>query len=137
MKAVTPPPAPLPDMYALCGNPIAHPEGVNRGTPNITADNTFNSPDGLGFDRAGRLWILTDGKYSNKGDYVGQGNNQMLVGDPVSGEIRRFMVGPKSCELTGITFTRTTRRCSSTCSIREKRATRTSRTTARARVHRC
>ena len=55
------------DMYALCGNPIAHPEGVNRGTPNITADNTFNSPDGLGFDRAGRLWILTDGKYSNKG----------------------------------------------------------------------
>ncbi|SUB18481.1 Predicted phosphatase [Pantoea agglomerans] len=29
----------------------------------------------------------------------------MLVGDPDSGEIRRFMVGPKSCELTGITFT--------------------------------
>lgn len=29
----------------------------------------------------------------------------MLVGDPDSGEIRRFMVGPKSCELTGNTFT--------------------------------
>lgn len=93
------------DIYVLCGNPIAYPEGVNRGTPNITAENTFNSPDGLGFDKAGRLWILTDGKYSNKGDYQGQGNNQMLVGDPQSGEIRRFMVGPKSCELTGITFT--------------------------------
>ncbi|WON78278.1 PhoX family phosphatase [Serratia sp. UGAL515B_01] len=93
------------DIYVLGGNPIAHPEGINRGTPNITAENTFNSPDGLGFDEAGRLWILTDGKYSNKGDYQGQGNNQMLVGDPKSGEIRRFMVGPKSCELTGIAFT--------------------------------
>ncbi|MEN4549924.1 PhoX family phosphatase [Pantoea agglomerans] len=93
------------DIYALCGNPIAHPEGIYRGTPNITAENTFNSPDGLGFDAQGRLWILTDGKYSNKEDYQGQGNNQMLVGDPDSGEIRRFMVGPKSCELTGITFT--------------------------------
>ncbi|WP_426816958.1 PhoX family protein [Winslowiella sp. 2C04] len=93
------------DMFVLCGNPIAHPQGVNRGTPNITAENTFNSPDGLGFDRDGRLWILTDGKYSNQGDYAGQGNNQMLVGDPASGEIRRFMVGPKSCELTGIAFT--------------------------------
>jgi secreted PhoX family phosphatase len=93
------------DIFVLCGNPIAHPQGVQRGTPNITTDNTFNSPDGLGFDSAGRLWILTDGKYSNEGDYQGQGNNQMLVGDPNSGEIRRFMVGPKSCELTGITFT--------------------------------
>lgn len=93
------------DMYALCGNPIAHPEGINRGSPNITADNTFNSPDGLGFDQDGRLWILTDGNYSNKDDFAGQGNNQMLVGDPHSGEIRRFMVGPKSCELTGIAFT--------------------------------
>ncbi|PJG58330.1 PhoX family protein [Aeromonas cavernicola] len=93
------------DIYLLAGNPIAYPEGINRGTPNITVDNTFNSPDGLAFDAAGRLWILTDGKYSNEGDYQGQGNNQMLVGDPNSGEIRRFMVGPKSCELTGITFT--------------------------------
>lgn len=29
------------------------------------------------------------------------GNNQMLVGDPDSGEIRRFLVGPKGCEVTG------------------------------------
>ncbi|MCZ4059316.1 PhoX family phosphatase [Pantoea sp. LMR881] len=93
------------DIFVLCGNPIAHPEGIYRGTPNITAENTFNSPDGLGFDAQGRLWILTDGKYSNEEDYQGQGNNQMLVGDPNTGEIRRFMVGPKSCELTGIAFT--------------------------------
>ena len=32
------------------------------------------------------------------------GNNQMLAGDPVTGEIRRFMVGPKECEVTGLTW---------------------------------
>ena len=42
----------------------------------------FNSPDGLGFDKAGRLWILTDGDYSNAGDFAGMGNNQMLCADP-------------------------------------------------------
>ena len=62
----------------------------------------FNSPDGLAFDGNGMLWIQTDGKYSNKDDFAGMGNNQMLVGDPVSGEIKRFMVGPKECEITGI-----------------------------------
>src|SRR3546814_20981777 len=29
----------------------------------------------------------------------------MLCADPVSKEIRRFFVGPKECEVTGITFT--------------------------------
>ena len=28
----------------------------------------------------------------------------MLIGDPVTGEIKRFMVGPKECEITGITW---------------------------------
>ncbi|MCY1456965.1 hypothetical protein D9M71_742190 [compost metagenome] len=64
----------------------------------------FNSPDGLGFDPDGRLWILTDGDYSNSGDFAGMGNNQMLCADPVSGEIRRFVVGPVACEVTGIAF---------------------------------
>jgi secreted PhoX family phosphatase len=62
----------------------------------------FNSPDGLAFDDKGMLWIQTDGKYSNKDDYAGMGNNQMLVGDPDTGEIQRFLVGPKECEVTGI-----------------------------------
>ena len=39
------------------------------------------------------------------GAYEGQGINQMLVADPVSGEIRRFLVGPSGCEITGITWT--------------------------------
>ena len=64
----------------------------------------FNSPDGLAFDSKGMLWIKTDGKYSNVGDFFGMGNNQMLVADPKSGEIQRFLVGPKECEITGITW---------------------------------
>lgn len=95
------------DIFVLAGNPLKYPERGNlkSGSANITADNTFNSPDGLAFDSAGRLWIQTDGKYSNSGDYEGQGNNQMLCADPVSREIRRFFVGPKECEVTGIAFT--------------------------------
>ncbi len=67
-------------------------------------DNMFNSPDGLGFDQTGRLWIQTDGAYSNKGEYAGMGNNSMFCGDPDSGEIRRFLTGPTACEITGLTF---------------------------------
>ncbi|MBP6018286.1 MAG: PhoX family phosphatase [Burkholderiaceae bacterium] len=95
------------DIFVLAGNPVKHTDRSNlkSGSANITTDNTFNSPDGLGFDKDGRLWIQTDGKYSNSGDYEGQGNNQMLCADPVSKEIRRFFVGPKECEVTGITFT--------------------------------
>ena len=55
-------------------------------------------------DKFGNLWILTDGKYSNKGNFAGVGNNQMLLGNTVTGEISRFLVGPKECEVTGITW---------------------------------
>ena len=89
------------DLYVMAGNPVQHSD-LNAGSRNLNVDNMFNSPDGLGFDGQGRLWIQTDGKYSNNGDFAGHGNNQMLVGDPLSGEIRRFMVGPKECEITGL-----------------------------------
>jgi secreted PhoX family phosphatase len=95
------------DIFVLAGNPsvAANVGTLKAGSSNVTTSNTFNSPDGLGFDQFGRLWIQTDGKYSNTSDYANQGNNQMLAADPVTKEIRRFLVGPKECEVTGLTFT--------------------------------
>lgn len=63
---------------------------------------TFNSPDGIFVAPSGLLWILTDG-YANADR--GFGHQQMLACDPDSGDIRRFLVGPKGCEITGITTT--------------------------------
>ena len=91
------------DLYVVAGNPTVHTD-ANAGSSNVNADNMFNSPDGLAFDSMGRIWIQTDGNYSNEDQFAGQGNNQMLVGDPETGEIRRFMVGPKQCEVTGFAW---------------------------------
>ena len=91
------------DLFVVAGNPTVHSD-ANAGSSNVNADNMFNSPDGLAFDSMGRIWIQTDGNYSNEGDFAGQGNNQMLVGDPETGEIRRLMVGPKQCEVTGFAW---------------------------------
>lgn len=92
------------DLYLIAGNPTVHKDDLYAGSDNINKDNMFNSPDGIGFDKAGRLWIQTDGNFSNTGDFAGQGNNQMLCGDPKTGEVRRFLTGPIGCEITGLTF---------------------------------
>lgn len=93
------------DIYVLAGNPeIYASDDPRSGSDNITPENMFNSPDGIGFDKDGRLWIQTDGNYSNSGDFAGMGNNQMLCGDPNTGEIKRFLTGPTGCEITGLTF---------------------------------
>lgn len=91
------------EVFVLCGDPESTDPG-KRG--NIKGD-AFASPDGLWFDRDGRLWIQTDvsGSVINRGDYQRLGNNQMLVADVGSGEIRRFLTGPKGCEITGISAT--------------------------------
>jgi secreted PhoX family phosphatase len=91
------------DLYVLAGNPTVHSD-ANAGSENVNDGNMFNSPDGIKFDSSGLLWIQTDGNYSNAEDFAGQGNNQMLAGDPVTGEIRRFLVGPRECEVTGLTW---------------------------------
>jgi hypothetical protein len=69
-------------------------------------DKGFGSPDGLWFDRRGVLWIQTDVSTStlNRGPYARLGNNQMLAADVATGEIRRFLVGPVNCEITGCTM---------------------------------
>jgi len=91
------------DLYVLAGNPDVH-QDDRAGSDNVSAGNMFNSPDGIKFDSNGILWIQTDGNYSNEGDFAGHGNNQMLAGDPATGEIRRFLVGPNECEVTGLTW---------------------------------
>lgn len=92
------------DLYVMAGNPTVHAEGPYAGTANINAGNLFNSPDGMMIDTTGLIWIQTDGDDSNEGEFAGMGNNQMLAGDPVSGEIRRFMTGPLGSEVTGLTW---------------------------------
>ena len=91
------------DLYVMAGNPVVHADAY-AGSANITPGNMFNSPDGMKFDSTGMLWIQTDGEDSNEEGFAGMGNNQMLVGDPVSGEIARFLTGPKGCEVTGSTW---------------------------------
>ena len=91
------------DLFAMAGNPAVH-DDLRRGSSNINIHNMFNSPDGLAFDRNGLLWIQTDGNYSNQGDFNGMGNNQMLLGNTQTGEIKRFLVGPKEAEITGFTY---------------------------------
>ncbi|WP_313951080.1 PhoX family phosphatase [Accumulibacter sp.] len=91
------------DVFVLCGDP-QNADPNQQG--NIKGD-AFGSPDGLWFDQAGRLWIQTDvaGSVLNRAEYQRLGNNQMLVADVVSGEVRRFLTGPLGCEVTGITAT--------------------------------
>ena len=89
------------DLYVMAGNPEVG-EGLYAGSENITAGNMFNSPDGMVIDSTGLIWIQTDGDDSNEGEFAGMGNNQMLAGDPVTGEIARFLTGPNGCEVTGL-----------------------------------
>lgn len=91
------------DLYVMAGNPSTQ-EGLYAGSSNINEGNMFNSPDGMQFDSTGIVWIQTDGKDNNTGEFEGMGNNQMLAGDPVTGEIRRFLTGPKGAEVTGLTW---------------------------------
>ncbi len=91
------------DLYVMAGNPTVH-DDIYAGSSNVNEGNLFNSPDGMMFDSTGLLWIQTDGNDDNEGDFAGMGNNQMLAGDPVSGQIERFMTGPNGSEVTGLTW---------------------------------
>ncbi len=71
----------------------------------IFADDTvgtghdFGSADGLWSDPHGRLFIQTDGAQPTGA------NDQMLVADPGTGDIRRLFSGVERCEITGIAVT--------------------------------
>jgi hypothetical protein len=89
--------------FVLAGDP-SNERADARG--NVKGD-AFGCPDGLWVDGRGVLWIQTDMSPSamGKGDLKGLGNNAMLAADPHTGEIRRFLVGPAGCEITGATAT--------------------------------
>jgi len=62
-------------------------------------ESSFSSPDGLWADPDGRLFIQTDG-----GQKDGL-NNQMLVADTATGEVRRLLTGVTGDEITGVAVT--------------------------------
>ena len=94
------------DLFALAGTPedSAVPGAPGAIVPALDASNIFASPDGLWIDQFGTLWIQTDmsGTQLNSGPF---GNNAMLVANPDSGQIKRFMTGVPGCEVTGIVST--------------------------------
>jgi secreted PhoX family phosphatase len=89
------------EIFALAGDPAVPAHGST-----IVGDR-YGSPDGLYVAPSGRIWIQTDvsGSTINAGAYAGFGNNQMLCADPNTKETRRFLVGPKQCEITGVFVT--------------------------------
>ena len=95
---------------------------ANINLSQLDASNDFSSPDGLWFDDGGILWIQTDdGAYTDVTNCmmlaalpgsVGDGTaittssgQDSFVGVPPGDTLRRFLVGPKECEITGITMT--------------------------------
>jgi uncharacterized protein len=71
--------------------------------PDGSAD--YGAPDGLWFDPFGRLWVQTDQAGDALGDWVNIGANCMVCADPNTGMTRRFLTGPRNCEVTGVTMT--------------------------------
>ena len=89
--------------FVLAGDPA---NSRTEAKGNVKGD-AFGCPDGLWVDGRGVMWIQCDMSTSamGKGDLAALGNNAMLAADPRSGEIRRFLVGPSGCEITGATTT--------------------------------
>ncbi|MDZ7653546.1 MAG: DUF839 domain-containing protein [Burkholderiaceae bacterium] len=81
------------------------PASAPRHAATVDGD-AFACPDGLWIDARGVLWIDTDISPRAIGRGGARlGNNAMLAADPHTGEVRRFLVGPRGCEITGATMT--------------------------------
>lgn len=88
------------DVFLLAGDPAFD--------ARVPADRPiFGSPDGIWVDPAGIAWIQTDvsNGSQNLGQYVNIGNNAMLAADPRTGVVKRFLTGPRGCEITGVVMT--------------------------------
>ncbi|MBL8517933.1 MAG: PhoX family phosphatase [Betaproteobacteria bacterium] len=102
----------------------------NINVSGLTAANDMSSPDGIWFSRSGVLWIQTDdGAYTDVTNCmmlacipgrVGDGTTKTIVNTDgaatksvttkvgaqmTEANLRRFLVGPKDCEITGIAET--------------------------------
>ncbi len=93
------------DIFILAGDP-ANPAGLNGYMPGGNINGAiFGSPDGIWADPDGRIWIQTDMSVPGVGAYVNMPNAVMVAADPTTKEVRRFLVGPKTCEVTGVCTT--------------------------------
>jgi secreted PhoX family phosphatase len=92
------------DLFVLSGPEADSQVLPALGGPALNQDNIHASPDGLWFDKFGTLWIQTDmsGSQQSAGPF---GANGMLAANPLTGEIKRFLVGPNDQETTGIAAT--------------------------------
>ena len=93
------------DVFLFAGDPLYPAAG-----PNVPAEQPiFGSPDGIWVDPDGLVWIQTDISNSAQNlasrGYNRIGNNQMLVANPGTGEVKRFLTGPRGCEITGVITT--------------------------------
>jgi len=108
------------DVYVFAAEEDADKTKIN--VSGLTAGNDMSSPDGLWFDPRGLLWIQTDdGAYTDVTNCmmlaavagkVGDGGKTMIDTqetfkgkNPTEENLRRFLVGPKECEITGVTMT--------------------------------
>ena len=88
------------DLFLLAG------DSTKDSSTTINGDE-FGSPDGIWADPDGRIWIQTDVSNGSqrRTSYSNLGNNMMLAADPKTREVKRFLVGPNGCEITGVTTT--------------------------------
>ena len=116
------------DVFLFGARSTADRENINLS--GLSSDNDFSSPDGLWFARSGLLWVETDDHaYRDASNcmllaaipgHVGDGNRKQVVNTdngrenivttfvgaaPGNDRLRRFLVGPVDCEITGITET--------------------------------
>ena len=97
------------EIFLLAGDPKLAGFG-DKLEGNINGD-TFSSPDGIRIDPKGRLWVQTDHSVpGSSGDSSRTiedifGQNAMFYIDQTTKQSKRFLVGPKGCEITGLAYT--------------------------------
>ena len=114
------------DVFLFGARSTADRDNINLS--GLSADNDFSSPDGLWFARSGLLWVETDDfAYRDATNcmllaaipgHVGDGSSKEVVSTdngqqrtvttyvgaaPGEDRLRRFLVGPVDCEITGLT----------------------------------